>query len=85
MPMDTPTVTLKPERLAELEEYAQAHGQTPADALDHLLGAQLAWERQDYKDAVEGIKRGYEDMKAGLVQYADDFFKDLRVEHGFPR
>jgi hypothetical protein len=35
------TITLKPERLAELEDYAKSHGQTPADALDELLEAQL--------------------------------------------
>ena len=39
--MDTQAFTLKPERLAELETYARSHGQTPADALDELLAAQL--------------------------------------------
>jgi predicted transcriptional regulator len=79
------TITLKPERLAELEDYAKAHGQTPADALDELLEAQLAWEKQDYREAVEGIRRGLEDVKAGRVQDAEEFFEELRVEHGFPR
>jgi predicted transcriptional regulator len=83
--MQSQSITLKPERLAELEEYAKVHGQTPADALDDLLAAQLAWEKQDYQEAIEGIRRGYEDVKAGRVQDAEDFLEDLRVEHGFPR
>ena len=79
------TITLKPERLAEPEDYAKAHGQTPADALDELLEAQLAWEKQDYREAVEGIRRGLEDVKAGRVQDAEEFLEELRLEHGFPR
>lgn len=45
----------------------------------------FAWKKQDYNEALEGVRRGYEDMKAGRVQDADEFFEDLRVEHGFPR
>lgn len=76
---------VKPERKAQLEEYAQLHGQTPADALDTLLAAQLEWERQDYQEAVEGIRRGYEDVKAGRTRPAEEFFEELRIKHGFPR
>ena len=75
---------LKPERQADLEEYAQLHGQTPADALDDLLAAQLAWEKQDYWEAVEGIGRGYEDVTAGRTRPAEEFFEELRGRHGFP-
>jgi len=35
------TIPLKPERRAELEEYAQRHGQDPASALDEALAAYL--------------------------------------------
>ncbi len=79
------TITLKPERLAELEDYAKSHGQTPADALDELLAAQLAWEKQDFREAVEGIRHGLDAVKAGRVQDADEFLEELRLEHGFPR
>jgi hypothetical protein len=33
---------------------------------------------------LEGIQRGYKDMPAGGVQSMEEFFEDLRVEHGFP-
>ena len=36
----------KPERKAQLEEYAQRRGQEPAAALDDALAAYLEWERQ---------------------------------------
>jgi hypothetical protein len=52
--------------------------------LDELLAAQLAWEKQDYREAVEGIRHGLEDVKAGRVQDAEEFLEELRVEHGFP-
>lgn len=54
-------------------------------ALDDVLADYFAWEQQDYREAVEGVQRGYEDMKAGRVQPIEEFFEDLRVEHGFPR
>jgi hypothetical protein len=77
---------VKPERKAQLEEdYAQRHGQDAVAALDDVLADYFAQEQQDYREAVEGIQRGYEDMKAGRVQLMEEFFEDLRVEDDFPR
>jgi hypothetical protein len=45
------------ERKAQLEEYAQRRGQDTAAALDVALDEYLAWERQDYQEAVEGVRR----------------------------
>ena len=58
-------IPLKPERKAQLEEYAKRRGQDPAAALDDALAAYLEWERQDFAEAVEGIPHGYEDVRAG--------------------
>jgi len=52
-------IPLKPERRAQLEEYAKRRGQDPAAALDDALATYLEWERQDFAEAVEGIRRGY--------------------------
>ena len=41
-------IPLKPERKAQLEEYAQRRGQDPAIALDEAQAAYLEWERQDF-------------------------------------
>ena len=79
------TIRLKPERKAQLEEYAQRHGQDPATALDDVLAAALDWELRDYRGAVEGIRQGYADFKAGRTQPAEDVFEELREKHGLPR
>ena len=52
---------IKPERKAELEEYARRRGQDPETALDEALAAYLEWEREDSTQAVQGIRRGMED------------------------
>jgi predicted transcriptional regulator len=61
-------IPLKPERRAQLEEYAKRRGQDPATALDDALAAHLEWEGQDFAEAVEGIRRGYKDVKAGRTK-----------------
>jgi len=78
-------VPIKPERKAQLDEYAERHGQDPVAALDEVLAEALEWERQDYQEAVEGIRRGYEDYKAGRVRPVEESLEDLRVKHGLPR
>jgi predicted transcriptional regulator len=78
-------IPIKPERKAELEEYAQRHGQDTAAALDEALAAYLDWERTDYQEAVEGVRRGDEDVKAGRTRPAADFLDELREKHGVPR
>jgi predicted transcriptional regulator len=78
-------IPLKPERMAQLEEYAQRRGQDPAIALDEALAAYLEWERQDFEEAVEGIRRGHDDIKAGRVRPATDFFSETRRKHGISR
>jgi hypothetical protein len=40
---------------------------------------------QDYQEAIEGIRQGYEDVKAGRAQSAEEAFEELRVKHGLPR
>ena len=76
------TIPLKPERRLQLEEYAQRRGQDPAAALDDALAAYLEWERQDFAEAVEGIRRGYEDVKAGRSRPAVELLAELRQKHG---
>jgi predicted transcriptional regulator len=74
-------IPLKPERKAQLEEYAKRRGQDPATALDDALATYLEWERQDFAEAVEGIRRGHEDVKAGRTRPASEFLADQRRKH----
>jgi len=78
-------IPLTPERRAQLEEYAQRHGQDPAAVLDEALGAYLEWERQDSEEAVEGIGKGYEDVKAGRTRPASEVLAEMRRKHDHPR
>jgi predicted transcriptional regulator len=77
-------IPLKPERKAQLEEYAERHGQDPATALDDILAVALDEEKQDYREAVEGIRRGYADLKAGRTKPASEFLADVRQKYGLP-
>jgi predicted transcriptional regulator len=77
-------IPLKPERKAQLDEYAKRHGQDPAAALDEALAAYLEWERQDFEEALEGIRHGHEDVTAGRTRPAAEFLADMRRKHGIP-
>jgi predicted transcriptional regulator len=78
-------IPLKPERKAQLEEYAKRRGQEPAAALDEALATYLEWERQDFAEAVDGVGRGYKDMRAGRTKPATEFLGDLRRKHDLSR
>jgi methionine synthase II (cobalamin-independent) len=76
---------VKPERKAQLEAYAQRHGKDAVVALDDVLADYLAADEQEYDDTVQAVMEAWEDVKAGRTQPVEEFFEDLRVEHGFPR
>jgi predicted transcriptional regulator len=71
--------------MAQLEDYAHRHGQDPATALDAVLAEYLEWEQQDYRWALQGIREGFADLKAGCIQPAEEAFENLREKHGLPR
>lgn len=49
-----------------------------ADSFKQLL------EAADYADAVEGIKRGIEDIQAGRTRPAKEFFEEMRAKYNIP-
>jgi hypothetical protein len=73
-------VSISPELKAQLDDYAQRHGQD----LDDVLAAALEWERQDYDETVKGALEACEDVKARRTQSADEFLEELRLKHGLP-
>ena len=79
------TVTLKPERKAQLDEFARQQGKDPAEALDEALAAFFDSQQRDFEEAVAGIQRGLEDMRAGRHRPAREFLDELRAKHGLPR
>jgi predicted transcriptional regulator len=76
-------VPLKPERKAQLDEYARRHGQAPPDALDDVLADHLEWDDRDYRETVEAIRRGYAHYKAGRTRPLAEVFDDLRKNMAF--
>jgi predicted transcriptional regulator len=78
-------VSLTPELKAQLDDYAQRHGQDSDAALGDVLAAALEWERQEYNETVEGALEAYGEVKAGCTQPASEFLEELRVKHGLPR
>lgn len=80
--MDLP---VSAERLAQLEDFARRRGKDTAAALDEALAEYLEWEQQDYVEAVDGIRQGLDDVKAGRTQPANVFLDEFARKHGLPR
>jgi hypothetical protein len=76
---------IKPERKAQLEEYAQRHGTDAVTALDDVLADYLQADKEEYDDTVKAVEEAYEDVKAGRTRPAEEFLEELRGKHGFPR
>jgi len=76
------TLPIKSERLAELEKFARRRGKTLADAFDEALAEYLEWERQDYQQAVDAVRQGVEDVKAGRTKPADEFLDGFARKQG---
>jgi len=76
-------MALKPERKAELEEYARRRGEDPVTALDDVLATYLAWEGQDFAEATEGIRRGQQDVEAGRTRPGPMFYLTCAANMAF--
>jgi predicted transcriptional regulator len=76
---------LKPERKAQLEEYAKRHGRDPVAALDDALAAYLEEEQLEYNETVDAVRAAYEEVKAGRTRPAGEFLDELCRKHGLPR
>lgn len=73
---------VKPERKAQLDAYAERHGQDAVTALDDVLADYFAWEKQDYDETVQAVLEGYEDVKAGRTSPTEEVHEALRLKHG---
>jgi hypothetical protein len=78
-------IPVSAERLAQLEDFARRRGKDTASALDEVLAEYLDWERRDYEEAVEGVRRGLDDVRAGRTEPADGFLDEFARKHGLPR
>jgi predicted transcriptional regulator len=78
-------IPISADRKAQIEAYAQRHGQDPAEALDGLLAESLAWEDEDFEDTLASLREGFEHIKAGRTRPVEEVLEELRVKYGFPQ
>jgi predicted transcriptional regulator len=76
-------IAIMPERKAQLDDCARRHGRMLPPRL-MMLSPRISNELADYQEAVEGIREGYEDVKAGRIQSADEAFEGNIVLYWLP-
>ena len=78
-------ITLSPSRQAELERFAQQHGQTPADALDEAVAAYLELQSEHFEEDVAAVQEAIEDLHAGRSVLLEEFDGNMRQRYDIPR
>jgi predicted transcriptional regulator len=71
-------LSLTPELEALLHGRADRQGQDVSLVASELLANVLAWEEQDFEEAVQGIQQGLDDFEAGRFRSFDDFAAEKR-------
>jgi len=71
---------MKPERKAQLDAYAERHGQDAVTALDDALAEYFAWEQQDYREGYSRRLRRYESRSCGAH---GGFWRPARMRMAF--
>ena len=79
------TISLTPERKAQLEAYAQRHGQDAVTALDEVLADALERDQQEFEESVSAIRQGHADVRSGRTRPAAEFLEDVRAKYDFSR
>jgi predicted transcriptional regulator len=67
----------------QVRRSASRNGSSFEVELERLL--ELGWEEWDRQDAIKGIQRGLDDVAAGRVRPASEFFEDLERKYSFLR
>lgn len=76
------TITLSPEIEKLINESVQSgRYESASEVLEEALLALKEREDSDYREAVEGIRRGLEDIEAGRIQPLAEAFADIRRRH----
>ena len=78
-------ITLSPSRQAELECFAQQHGQTPTDALDEAVAAYLELQSEHFDADVAAVEEAIEDLHARRSVSLEEFDGNMRRRYDIPR
>lgn len=79
------TITLSPSRQAELEQFAQQHGQTVTDALDDAVATYLELQGQHFDEDVAAVEAAIADLHAGRSVSLEEFDANMRQRYDIPR
>jgi len=79
------TIEVPPEVEARLREKAAREGEPAESIAIQMLADALEWEAQEWKDAVECIRRGFEAVAAGRERTLDEYIAHKRAALGKPR
>ena len=77
-------ITLDSELEQLLQEKAAQHGQDINAMASELLARVLAWEEQDFAEAVQGIQQGLNDFNAGQFRSFQDFSEEQQRKYHLP-
>ena len=66
------------------EKLSSGEYQTPAEVVEEALQLLKMSDDQDYREAVEGIRRGLQEAEQGLARPAEEFFDRMRRKHDLP-
>jgi hypothetical protein len=79
------TISLSPSRQAELEHFAQQHGQTVTDALDDAVATYLEFQGQHCEEDVAAVEAVTVDFHAGRSVSLEEFDANIRQCYDIPR
>lgn len=75
----TITIDLPPKAQEQLDQRA-VHEGTPKEVVaSRILSEALDWDARDFEEAVEGIRNGLDDCKAGRVKPASEVIDRLEA------
>jgi hypothetical protein len=75
---------VKSERLASSKSSRGDTGRAPRTPPTTSWPDYIEWDRQDCQDAVEGIRQGLEEVKAGRTKPAHQFLEEFARAHELP-
>jgi len=67
------------------EKLRSGEYQNPAQVIEDALQLLKRSDDQDYREAVDGIRRGLQEAEQGLARPVEEFFDQMRRKHDIPR
>ena len=79
------TLAISADLEKQLVARAADEGADPNAMAEALLAAALRWDREDFEEAVNGIRRGLEAIENGRFRPFEDFAAEQREKYSIRR